>query len=340
MRHSRIRRHSIALLCAAACGTSLIATTVQAQLPTSITYFGDSFLDSGNGDIIAATLGIADPTPSPPYAPGRISNGPNWADYLSSSFGFTAAPSLLGGRNFAIGTARTGLTGANALPLGMLSQYGQQSSAAADPTGLYVLFGGSNDILDAAQLANPAAREMALQTAVGNIATIVQGLYAQGARRFLLPNIPDVGKAPVALGSPAASILTAATQRFNTLLAQRMAVLAGALPGSSFSGLSLDVLFSNILIDAAQGGARYGLTNATTPCLVAPVPCNTAVFADPLHPSTGAHAIIANAAFNRIVNQADVAPVPEPATVVLMGAGLLLVGAFRRERGKRAARRS
>lgn len=325
-------RHLLPAIALAVCAA--LPGVAQAQIPTSITFFGDSFLDTGNGDILTQLLLGTDLTPSPPYAPGRITNGLNWADYLAARFGRAgdAAPSLLGGRNFAIGTATTGLTGAMGLPIGMLAQYGGQVGQPLDPTGLYVLFGGANDLLGAAS-ATPAARALAIQTAVTNIGTIAQGLYLQGARNFLIPNLPDIGKAPVSLGTPGAGILSAATLQFNQLLAQGLPVLGGLLPGSNFMGLSLDILFNNILFDAAQGGPRYGLTNTAVPCLVVAVPCSSAVFADGLHPTSAAHKLIADAAYARVVFGQNVSVVPEPATVLLVGCGLLAcAAAVRRKR--------
>lgn len=313
-----------------------LTAPLAAQVPTSVTFFGDSFTDTGNGDILAAQLAGTDFTPSPPYFPGRASNGLVWADYLAASFGHAsnAAPSLLGGRNFAVGTATTGLTGQAGLPIGLLSQYGSQALTPLDPTGLYVVFGGANDLRGYTGL-TPLQRSLAIQASVGNIATIVGGLYAQGARNFLIPNLPDLGQAPFALGTPDQATLTSSTIEFNQYLALGMANAGAFLPGANFMGLNLYQLYQNILIDTANGGSAYGFNNATIPCLFAPVPCNTSVFADPLHPTTAAHRLIANAAYNRVVNGVDVAVVPEPATVVLTGLGLLLCGVAARR--KRAA---
>lgn len=68
---------------------------------------------------------------------------------------------------------------------------------------------------------------------------------------------------------------------------------------------------------------RYGFTNATQPCFASPVPCSASVFADDLHRTTDAHRLISDAIYNRVVNNADVSVVPEPSSILLVGADLL-----------------
>ncbi len=317
---------------------SSTATTVHAFVPTSVTFFGDSLTDTGNGDLILSGLGLPDLTPSPPYASGVASDGSVWAQYLATSLGRAgdAAPSLppFSSRNFAVGTARTGQSGVSGFPIGMLSQlsaYGS-SSLTTDPTGLYALYGGANDIFDAASLATDGAREDAMTTAMDNLATISEGLYDLGARHFLVPNAFDVGRSPAGSASNPA-LLGALSSRFNELLADTLVDLAATLPGSTFYGLALDVLQDNVAYDALQGASRYGLTNTSHPCLALGAPgCDVSTFADDRHPTAAFHALIAEAAFARVVQGVDVSPVPEPVPAVLFALGIGLLGAFTRRR--------
>jgi phospholipase/lecithinase/hemolysin len=61
------------------------------------------------------------------------------------------------------------------------------------------------------------------------------------------------------------------------------------------------------------------------------------VFFDGLHPSSAAHQLIGNAAYQLVAFDQNVAVVPEPATIALVGGGLLVLGAGAARRRRRAA---
>ena len=100
----------------------------------------------------------------------------------------------------------------------------------ADPGALYVVMGGPNDIFLNAALSKPQDPV----ASVSNVVAAIGDLYALGARIILVPNLPDIGKAPGFLGGPSAAGVTALTLAFNALL-------ASAIPNleSSFAGLDI-----------------------------------------------------------------------------------------------------
>jgi outer membrane lipase/esterase len=349
MRHA-MRSHLAARLLAPAAVLSALALSAlgaprvaAAQLvPTQLTFFGDSFTDTGNGDILSIGAGLGDLTPSPPFATGVVSDGPNWANYFAQALGLggqsgpSLAPPPFTGRNYAIGTARTGAFGGfGPAPIGMASQVAGYVGGgnATQATGLAVLFGGALDVFDASLLASAALRTAALATAAQNVAMQVVGLYGTGARNFLVPSLPNVGRSPqgLATGPQGSALLGQLTAEYNTLLGTALAQLQPLTPQANILGLRLDNLFGNILADVATGGTKYGFTNATVPCIALPS-CAGSVFFDPLHPTTAAHQLIAQAAFARVVQGVDVSAVPEPSTVVLVGAGLIVLGGVVRRR--------
>jgi outer membrane lipase/esterase len=86
-----------------------------------------------------------------------------------------------------------------------------------------------------------------------------------------------------------------------------------------------------IIADATtNGGAVYGITNVTMPC--GPFPgsigdaCAVSLFSDALHPSARAHQILGQQAL------LAVGVIPEPATALLMLAGVAGLLTARRRR--------
>ena len=340
----------------------LLSGAAQAGPFTGLTILGDSLVDTGN--VLSLTTAFSPPPfPSYPGAEGRFSNGPVWTEYLAAGLDLptAAAPSNLlfagaqgvipigppGGQNFAFGGARTGLGGNAGPTTGLIGQliawngtvFAGSLTRLADPNALYVLMAGANDLRDArsanpgAGAADDSARTAAAVTTATNI-TNVAGLLAQaGARHFLVSNMPDLGKTPeaAALGNVAAS--SDVTVKFNAALATTMLGLDSLF--LTLFGIDLDIRFMDLFglnevvyTDAVQnGGAMFGITNVTTPCIapVAPgayffpgstdINCGVSLYSDPLHPTAVAHRMIGQLALATAV--------PEPGSLMLL---LLAVG--------------
>ena len=95
---------------------------------------------------------------------------------------------------------------------------------------------------------------IAVGSAIVNLAQEVGLLYGAGARTLLVPNMPDLGRIPFGLTSGNSAGLTALTVAFNSLLAQTLAQLEGALPG-----LDIREFDTFAFVDAAIANpAAYG----------------------------------------------------------------------------------
>lgn len=323
---------------------------------TSLTIFGDSLSDTGN---VAALTGGA--FPSFPGATGRFSNGPVWTEYLAAGLGLpqgaknsnlifdgtTVVPiGVPGGSNYAFGGARTGLGGVVAPTSGLLGQliawngsvFGTAADRAADPNGLYVVVAGANDLRDTRD-GNGVLTPVQVAT---NVMNAVARLALSGAEHFLIASLPDLGRTPESafLGNTAES--TMATLAFNAALATLSSAFDANFQASTgidldFRWLDMYGLTEAVAKDAAtQGGAKYGITNTTSPCLSAgpfsgeyfapdamATGCDVALFSDPLHPSGASHRLIGA--------QALAAVVPEPGSMALVVCALMALVSVRRK---------
>ncbi len=317
--HARLRR--LGALLSVATAALFASASALAGPYSSLTVFGDSLSDTGN---VALATGGTTP-PSPPYAPGRFSDGPIWIDVLAAGLGLPggAMPSLAGGSNYAFGGARTGAGGT---PPGVLAQVAGMWSpahAAADPTGLYVVVGGGNDMRDARDApSTDASRQAAAVAAAANIFNSVALLATKGAQHVLISTLPDLGRTPEAAALGRISESSDATQRYNALVWALEAQLEALFSGLDVMVFDMDGVGQAVYDDPAA----FGIINTTLPCTgfaaTTGGACSTSLYSDWLHPSSAAHAIIGNAALALVV--------PIPATAALAGLGLLLLGWTRR----------
>jgi outer membrane lipase/esterase len=322
---------------------ALAPAALDAQGPfTSVTFFGDSYVDTGNAFLLTGGA-----NPPPPYFQGRFSNGLVWSDYLARSLGRPgdAAPVFLtraASGVYAVAGARSGPGGqtSTATQIGSyLTRPGGTPGQVSDPTGLYALFAGGNDLRDAGALGTAAARQAEAAAAAQRVIAQAGALAQGGARNVLLFSLGSLSATPEARaipGRPAIQDELSAT--FNATLAAGIAGLSGSFGGTTFFNLRVDNLLTNILLDAQAGGGLYGITDTTRPCFGPPfgppnpAPCDVSMWADDLHPTTRTHALIGEAAFRYVTTGQNVAVIPEPATVLLVGAGFVVTGLIARRR--------
>ncbi len=275
------------------------AGAAQAQQFSSFVVFGDSLSDSGN---IAAAQGL-------PAGNSFTTNpDPVAAQIIAAAFGLPSGPSLLGGPNYAWGGACVRAAPApciNPVPTipTQVSQYLAANGGRADPNALFSIWGGANDIF--AALGTPATAQANTAAAATAYVQQIARLQGAGARYVVVYNLPNLGATPQFGASAAtAASVSQITVVYNSTLNGGLATLGDGLISINTFGLITEI--------SANPGL-YGFTNISgTACGAVPsVACGpgnyvtpganqTYLFADGVHPTGAAHAILANVVLSTI----------------------------------------
>jgi len=262
-----------------------------------IVFFGDSLTDTGN--VWYATGGFP-PSPyfqgtsglSPDFTGGQWSSpeGPSWPTPFASEFGLTATPSVVGGNNYAWGGARTGTNPDSDGTPWLDQQVGEYLEARPPTPGTLIsIFIGGNDV------ANNLGDPEALEAGITSITTQITNLYDQGARQFLVPNVPDIGATPEfqMRGLGIAAFATLWTIQWNTALATALGELSMLLPEAVISSLDVFAL-------GKDPEVLSQFANTTDACLTLSSICGNPAsyfYWDSFHPSSTTHALIAEAQY-------------------------------------------
>ena len=260
----------------------LLAVTLLAASPASafeaIYAFGDSLTDTGN-----------DPAPEPDYFQGRYSNGPLWIEYLSTQLGLGYNPS----NNF----AESGTETSNALA--QVQQFVAPSNASQS---LFVVWSGGNDFIH--NFTNGISEVFwtnLIARSVGNLSNAVVQLYADGARTIVVPNQVDLSRIPLVLdsGYPTSvfAYLSNKVSQFNGGLGSALTAIAQSKPGLQLVTPDVYARFNDLLANLAAGGFTKADPDALNDPALADKsftgPGSNYVFWDAIHPTTKAHALIA-----------------------------------------------
>jgi outer membrane lipase/esterase len=310
------RRVLSALALSVAAAFAAPQAAAQAVSFSNVYVFGDSLSDSGYYRPVLLASGLP---ASVVNVLGRFTTnpGPIWAEIIAAYYGSNAAPSNAGGNIFAQGGARVALpsastpTGGAQRPVStQITEYLARNGGTADPNALYTVWAGANDIfqnlgaLQAGAIDAAALQANVLAAAAAEVQQIAR-LQAAGARYIVVFSLPDIGATPqFGASATTAGQVTALSAGYNTTLFSGLAS-AGVrvIPVDAFSLIS----------EVRANPAAFGFTNVTgvacgpfpgvttTPnsqfCLptnyVNTTAAETYLFADGVHPTTGAHRIVA-----------------------------------------------
>ena len=236
---------------------------------TRVVIFGDSLTDTGR---LKKRLKIF---PMDPYWIGRFSNGPAWPEYLAMVTGMGVQNHAYGGASAA---ERDALPGENFY--GRIRHVGQffvsgtidlqisdylertleDGKIERADTTAFLIWAGANDYISKEPISGlittflnspegEAGYQVVVERAVTQLGQHVRSLYAAGARRVVMVNVPDLGRTPIVLQNTTytpefpenndaarrlelARRLTELTRYHNQLLATAVEQLRVELPGS------------------------------------------------------------------------------------------------------------
>ncbi len=292
-----------------------------------VVVFGDSLSDTGRH------FELYDSPLTPPSFGGRYSDGPVWIEYLVKALGLGSNQWI----NHSVGGAASGRdnSGSHEDAPGLLDEIDQfladSPHLRVDTNALYVLWIGANDfaIWNQTKAFKTTSPDVLIEGLLTNVRTAVETLVSRGAKHFLIPNLPDLGRIPMiqnsgdAFAMPAASL---GTLGFNLSLAAMLSDLQAKYRSNQVDFVQFDVfsLFDRVLSRPAD----FGLTDVRNACWPDPAgpPCEqprTHLFWDDRHPTTTVHSNIAHFAALVLRAGTNVPPFncPEPAaadpTVVL-----------------------
>ncbi len=323
--HLRDRFHLTRHFCLSLVVLWVSAWTALALTPPSfsqIIVFGDSLSDTGNvrDRVDGKSGGLVDyPSGTFNYSDGRFTNSSDtdpasdtyvgvWHEQLARTFLLLPAPthSLGGGLNYAFGGATTedGTHEEVAVSPPLfgdvtitIDDMGKQmddylASHVIDPSALYVVWGGANDLRNDESPANVTA------TAIR--ATLLFSRLAEaGAQYIMVPNLPPLGTIPRYANEPARIItLNAASADYRDELTANLTARLNLLVLQGFSpalyGVDVWTRTIRVYIDPAQ----YGFIDVTNPSQDrSSVNPDQYLFWDDKHPTTAGHFQVAQDAF-------------------------------------------
>lgn len=263
-------------------------------------FFGDSLTDSGHfRPVLVQVAG------SQAAVLGRFTTNPGlvWSEYLAKYYGTdaNATSDNQGGLNYAVGGALSSADTSSAygaIPsvTTQVSSYLASTGGTANPDALYTVWIGANDLFAVTAGADATTT---IGAAITSEVQAIGTLQAAGARYVLVPNIPDLGKTPsfIANGAAGQAAGTALASTYNSSL-------YSALSAAGIRVIPLDTF--TLIDEIAASPAAYGFTNVTSPACGAvsslicspanyadPTAASTYLFADGVHPTTTAHAMLA-----------------------------------------------
>lgn len=235
--------------------------------------FGDSYTTTGFNATTGPQPNSTNPLGNPPYPGYTSSNGPNWVDFLTTTYNLSQLKTY----NLAYGGATvdsalvrpylpTVLSLKQQVETEFLPIYGNKSLVPwTASTSLFAIWIGINDVGNSYQNANASAIQPLIFDVYGKV---VDELYMSGARNFLFISVPPVDRSPLttAQGPNASALERAAIATFNTQIKSLASNLTRTHPQAATFLFDANTLFSTVLDNPQTYPETAGYKNTTEYC--------------------------------------------------------------------------
>lgn len=309
LRRAWLAAASASVLLLAACGGGDVESELK---PSRIIAFGDAMADVGQN------------------ASGRrytVNDGDvnNWTQYVANAYGSSVAPVRTGGLSYATGNARVaarpGAGGDNTAPTVTEQIDAFLAANSFGTSDLVLVSAGTSDVIVQVRAVLDSAQSQsqmldALNQAGRDLGAQVRRLVNAGARHVVVAGPYNLGRSPWAKQTGQASLMEAASSKFNTgfLLAvvdlgERVLYVDAAQqfnvyeanPGNHSIANDDDPVCTSV--DAGEGiGTGTGQVNSLN-CTTATVGGNdytTFLFADRVYPTPRGHRLFGEHAYDRL----------------------------------------
>lgn len=275
--HTHWQTHTVTSTVTAPCSSSSSEPTSYWPGWAGITHmvvFGDSYTTTGFNDTLVQP-NASNPLGNPAYPGYTATNGPNWVDFLTTTYNKTFLETV----NLAYGGATidsayiepylpTVLSIKDQVQQEYLPVYADHPSFfdwQANNT-LFAIFDGINDIGNAYSESNGS---LALDLSIIEYASLVDQLYQSGARNFLFLNVPPVNRAPLTTAQGPAAETSEATQiaAWNANVTRIASNLTSTYPDATTFVFDTNAIFSQVLDDPCSHPETCPYQNTTGYCV-------------------------------------------------------------------------
>jgi phospholipase/lecithinase/hemolysin len=241
---------------------------------THMIVFGDSYTTTGFNDTLAQPS-KADPLGNPAYPGYTATNGPNWVDFLTTTYNATFLETVnlaYGGATVDSALVQPYLPTVLSLKEQINDEYLPKYSTRPSffdwkrKNTLFASFLGINDIGNTYGNADPSA---VFAQDIAEYASLMDVLYQSGARNFLFLNVPPVNRSPLtaAQGRASQKLEASYISAYNANITAMATNLSNTYVDATTFVFNTHRIFNQVLNDPCSHPETCAYKNTTDYCV-------------------------------------------------------------------------